>query len=97
MNFLICKLYFIKYLIKSRKEKKYFRYNTQIKGFPAGSVVKNLPADTGEAGDQVRFLGQKSSLEEAMSIHSSILPWEMPWAEEPGGPPSMGSQRVRLD
>ena len=29
-----------------------------------------------------------------MAIHSSILAWEIPWTEEPGGLQSMGSQRV---
>ena len=29
-----------------------------------------------------------------MATHSSILAWEIPWTEEPGGPESMGSQRV---
>ena len=32
-----------------------------------------------------------------MTIHSSILAWRIPWTEEPGGLPSMGSQRVRHD
>ena len=27
--------------------------------------------------------------------HSSILAWEIPWREGPGGPQSMGLQRVR--
>ena len=30
-----------------------------------------------------------------MAIHSSSLAWEIPGTEEPGGPQSMGSQRVR--
>ena len=30
-----------------------------------------------------------------MATHSSILTWKIPWAEEPGGLQSMGSQRVR--
>ena len=30
-----------------------------------------------------------------MVTHSSILGWESPWTEEPGGLHSMGSQRVR--
>ena len=30
-----------------------------------------------------------------MATHSSILVWEIPWTEEPGGLQSMGSQRVR--
>ena len=32
-----------------------------------------------------------------MVTHSSILPWEMPLTEEPGGLESLGSQRVRHD
>ena len=32
-----------------------------------------------------------------MATHSSILAWEIPWTEEPGGPQSMGSQRVEHD
>ena len=32
-----------------------------------------------------------------MATHSSILAWRIPWTEEPGGPQSMGSQRVRHD
>ena len=33
-------------------------------------------------------------LEEKMAIHSSILAWEIPWTEEPGGLQSMGSERA---
>ena len=29
--------------------------------------------------------------------HSSVLAWRIPWTEEPGGLPSMGSQRIRHD
>ena len=29
-----------------------------------------------------------------MATHSSILAWKIPWTEEPGGLPSMGSHRV---
>ena len=32
-----------------------------------------------------------------MAAHSSILAWEIPWTEEPGGLQSMGSQRVGHD
>ena len=32
-----------------------------------------------------------------MATHSSTLAWKIPWAEEPGRLPSMGSQRVRHD
>ena len=51
-------------------------------------VVKNLPAN---AGDQVRSLGQEDPLEKEMATHSSILIWEIPWTEEPGGLESMES------
>ena len=32
-----------------------------------------------------------------MATHSSILAWEIPWTEEPGGLQSMGPQRVGHD
>ena len=32
-----------------------------------------------------------------MAPHSSTLAWKIPWMEEPGGLPSMGSQRVGHD
>ena len=44
---------------------------------------------------QVRSLGQEEPLEEGMATHSSILAWRIPWMEEPGGPQSIGSQRIR--
>ena len=43
---------------------------------------------------QIQFLGWKDPLEEGMATHSSILAWRIPWAEEPGGLQSMGSQRI---
>ena len=36
-------------------------------------------------------------LEKEMATHSSTLAWKIPWAEEPGGLPSMGSHRVGQD
>ena len=49
-------------------------------------TVKNLPA---MQETQVLFLGWKDPLEKEMAIHSSILTWETPWTEEPGGLQSM--------
>ena len=46
---------------------------------------------------QVWSLGQEDPLEEGMAIHSSILAWRIPWAEEPDGLQSMGMQRVGHD
>ena len=45
----------------------------------------------------VRSLGGEEPLEKEMATYSSILAWEIPWPEEPGGLQSMGSQRVRHD
>ena len=45
----------------------------------------------------VRSLDQEDPLEKEMATHSSILAWEIPGTEEPGGLQSMGSQRVRHD
>ena len=42
---------------------------------------------------QARSLGWEYPLEKKTETHSSILPWEIPWAEEPGRPQSMGSQQ----
>ena len=56
-----------------------------IKGFPGGSAVKNPPAN---GGDACLILSQE------MATLSSILAWEIPWTEEPGGLQFMGLQRV---
>ena len=40
-------------------------------------------------------LGQEDPLEKEKASHTSILAWESPWTEEPGGLQSMGLQRVR--
>ena len=57
-------------------------------------MVKNLPA---MQETWVQSLGQEACLEKGMASHSSILAWEIPWTEEPGGLQSMGSQRVGHD
>ena len=42
----------------------------------------------------IQSLGQEDPLEKGMATPSSILPWRIPWTEEPGGLQSIGSQRV---
>ena len=39
-------------------------------------------------------LGQEDPLEKEMATHSSILAWEIPWTEEPGGLQARGLKRV---
>ena len=55
----------------------------------AQRVKKNLPA---VQETWVPSLGQEDPLEKGMATHSSILAWEIPRTEEPGGLQSMGSQ-----
>ena len=54
-------------------------------------MVKNLPA---MQETWVWSLGQEDPLEKGMATHCSILGWEIPWTEEPGGLQSLGLQRV---
>ena len=60
-------------------------------------MVKSLPAVQQTQETWVPSLGQEDPLEEEMATHSSILAWEIPWTEEPGGLQSMGLQRVGHD
>ena len=52
-------------------------------------MVKNPLANAGDMAG--RSPGEK------MATHSSILAWEIPWTEEPGGLESMESQKVGHD
>ena len=48
---------------------------------------------TCSAGDVGSIPGSGKSLEKEMATHSSILAWEIPWTEEPGGLWSIGLQK----
>ena len=59
--------------------------------------VKNLPAmQELQETQQMRIqsLDQEDPLEEETATHSSILAWEIPWTEQPGGLQPKGSQGV---
>ena len=45
-------------------------------------MIKDLPA---MQEMQVRSQGQEDPLAEEMATHSSVLAWEIPWTQEPGG------------
>ena len=47
---------------------------------PGGSDSKESACNAG-----VQSLVWENALEKEMAIHSSILAWEIPWTEEPGG------------
>ena len=53
-------------------------------------MVKNLPAMQEPRFN--RSLGQEDHVEMSMATHSSILAWEISWAEEPGRLQFMGTQ-----
>ena len=52
--------------------------------------LKRLPA---MRETWVQSLGGEEPLEKEMATHSSILVWEIPGTEEPGGLQSMGLQK----
>ena len=68
------------------------KLNEQI--YPVAQMVRCLPT---MQETWVRSLGWDDLLEKEMTTPSSILAWEIPWTEEPGGLPSTGSQRVGHD
>ena len=51
-------------------------------------MVKNTPTKAGNARDSGS--SRKDLLEEEIAPHSSLLAWEIPWTEEPGGLQSIG-------
>ena len=57
-------------------------------------MVKDLPA---MQETWVPSLGWEDPLEKGMATHSSILAWEIPWTEEPGGLQCRGLPRVGHD
>ena len=80
------------YYIKSRiKHTIDFRV---LKNLTGSSVVKNLPAITGDP-DSVSGLGRSPGGGRGNPLQYS--PWRIPWTEEPGGLQSMGSQTVGHD
>ena len=65
--------------------------------FQVALVVKNPTASAGDIRDVGLISEWGTSVEEGSATHSSILPLEIPWTEEPGRLQSMGSQRVTQD
>ena len=62
-------------------------------GFSSRSVVKNLPANAGDARDIGSIPGWEDPWEAQMATHSSMLAWEIPWTKEPGGLQFMKSKK----
>ena len=54
------------------------------------SLIFNMLSTLAMQETLVQFLGQEDPLEKEMATHSSILAWEIPWTEEPGGLSGLG-------
>ena len=72
-----------------------FHFYWTLGGFPGGASGKEPACQCRRCKRMGSILGQEDPLEEGMATHSSILAWEIPWTEEPGGLQSIGSQRIR--
>ena len=70
----------------------YYSIQRLPQAFPRDSAVKIQPA---MEGTQTQPLGREGPLEEEVATHSSILAWDIPWTEEPGGLQSMRLQNSR--
>ena len=68
-------------------------YRLSDLGFPHGSVAKNPPV---VQETEAQSLSQEDPLEKEMATHLSILAWEIPRTEEPGGLHSMGSKELNI-
>ena len=64
---------------------------THIYRLPGGSDGKESACS---AEISFESLSQEDPLEKEMTTYSSILAWEIPWTEEPGGLQSMGLQKI---
>ena len=67
------------------------------KGEKGAFMLFNGKESTCQAGDLGLILGLERNPGEENAAHCSILTWEIPWTEDPGGLQSIGSQRVRHD
>ena len=63
-----------------------------LEGFPAGSVVKNLPANEGDVGSGSPCI-RKIPWRRKWQPTPVFLPEKIPWTEEPGRLQSMGSPK----
>ena len=73
------------------------KYTVEVRvGWPslAAQMVKTLPA---MQENWVRSLGWEDPWRNTWQLTPIFLPGESPWTEEPGGPQSIGSQRVGHD
>ena len=95
---------------KEEREKAGLKLNIQkIKIMASGPITLwQIEGEKVETVAEFIFLGSKITadgdcsrenkrhlMEKEMATLSSILAWKIPWTEEPGGPQSMRSEKVR--
>ena len=62
-----------------------FASDNVLQGLTSGTSDKESTCNTGDTRDKGSSSGTGRSSEGGNVTHSSILAWEIPWAEEPGG------------
>ena len=75
----------------------FFTYFLHIWASQVVRVVKNLLASAGDIRDKGSIPESGRSPGGGHGHPSSVLAWRIPWTEEPGGPQSMQSHRVKHD
>ena len=82
-------------LVVEVREKQ--RLIVQGDGVPGLQNEKFWKSDTHKVNmpDATELYSREDPLEEEMATHSRILAWEIPWTQDPGGLPPLGSQKCR--
>ena len=75
----------------------YFYYFKYLLIFPGGSVVKNLPANVGDARDAGSIAWLEDLLEKEITTHSNILSWKSHVQRNLAGYSPHGCKRVKHD
>ena len=65
--------------------------NVYSAGVQASQGAQWIKSPRAVQNTQVQSLGSEGPLEKEVATHSSILVWNIPWTEEPGGLQSMAS------
>ena len=72
--------------------------NNKVLLYSTGNYIQYLVIDQhGKENEKEYMYMYTYLLEKAMAPHSSTLAWKIPWVEEPGELPSVGSHRVGHD
>ena len=90
MEIYITMVLFLSVSCRSWKSFKLYVFIITHQAFQVAQTLKNLPAIR---ETQVRSLGWGDPLKKGIAAYSSILAWEIPWAEEAGRLQFMGGRK----